>query len=364
MKEINHPGIELESLIEINNYSQRELAATLNVAHSFLNNVLKGNRNINLNLAISLEAAGLGKANDWLDMQVKYLLYQAKSNAGIQKQNEYIKIWKKLDDLIPLDFIKRQDELQIQSSEDVDKVLDLFGVKKFEDLNTNIEKYRPIFFRKSSKFSENKAHVYTWSKVAEYKLALKQVPNFDESQKEKLLDELNFCFLKNRDTIGTTNEILNSYGVKFIIQDRPSKTPVDGKSFISGNNPAIALTLKYKRLDNFAYTLMHELGHVFLHLFPMLKKRNREYKEFYVNNNKNSREEIEADLFAQESLIPQDLWDDFITFNHSFNDSVIYEFANENNIHPAIVRGRVCFEFPEYYRRRTSINKLNILDAS
>ena len=30
--------------------------------------------------------------------------------------------------------------------------------------------------------------------------------------------------------------------------------------------PVIGLTLRYDRLDNFWFVLLHELGHVFLHL--------------------------------------------------------------------------------------------------
>ncbi len=37
-------------------------------------------------------------------------------------------------------------------------------------------------------------------------------------------------------------------------------------SFWSGNNPAIALTLRHDRIENFAFTQTHEIAHIDLHL--------------------------------------------------------------------------------------------------
>ncbi|NOY48463.1 MAG: HigA family addiction module antidote protein, partial [Chlorobi bacterium] len=61
-----HPGILLFNMLNENSLSQRELASKIDIAHSLLNNILKGNRNINTNLAISLETAGFKTAHFWL----------------------------------------------------------------------------------------------------------------------------------------------------------------------------------------------------------------------------------------------------------------------------------------------------------
>ena len=47
--------------------------------------------------------------------------------------------------------------------------------------------------------------------------------------------------------------------------------------------------------------------------------------------------------------------------NHfSIDEADIIEFAEKQNIHPAIVKGRLCFEQPVYYRKRYSIpNEIN-----
>ena len=41
--------------------------------------------------------------------------------------------------------------------------------------------------------------------------------------------------------------------------DKLEKTPIDGYSFWSNNNPVIALTLRHNRVDNLAFTILHEI---------------------------------------------------------------------------------------------------------
>lgn len=103
---------------------------------------------------------------------------------------------------------------------------------------------------------------------------------------------------------------------------------------------------------------MHELGHVFLHL-------SGNYKEdsFFINSSQNDILEFEANQFARNALIDQDLWEEFESSTDVYSDKMILSFAKKNKIHPAIVRGRVCFEHNNYYRRKSSITQTNIISS-
>lgn len=362
MTNSSHPGLELKRILDERGISQRELSSKINIAQPLLNGILKGVRNINVNIAISLEAADIETAMYWLEKQMEYNFNEAKQDKVIQRKEEDIKSWNKLSQLLPLNYLKKQEFLNINSSEDVDKVFNLYDSTNVHNLDKQLKSFNPKYFRKSSKFKEDKINVFTWSVVAEEKARILNVGTFDRSKEQELIYELKECLLKNKKTVSKTSEILRKYGIKFFILDRPSKTPVEGKSFLSGANPAISLTLKYKRLDNFAFTLFHELGHVFCHLTNPNKAKYKDVN-FYTNNSINSIEEFEADKYAQDNLIDRDIWDDFIYSNDSFNDDVIIEFSNKINVHRGIVRGRVCHEFPEYWKKRTSITASNRLDT-
>lgn len=62
-------------------------------------------------------------------------------------------------------------------------------------------------------------------------------------------------------------ELLNHWGIHLIILRHLPRTYLDGASFLAPwGRPVVGLTLRYDRLDNFWFTLLHELAHVRLHL--------------------------------------------------------------------------------------------------
>ena len=361
-KKVIHPGLLLDKLLNERSISQRDLASRIDVAHSLLNSILKGHRSINTNIAISLETAGYEEASYWLVKQMEYNLHQAQNDDEVIKKRRLISEWNEVGEVVPLHYLKKQN-VGINSSDDVEKVFNIYNVNSLKELKNKINNFSPTYFRKSSKFLENKNNVLAWSLLAEHKLKSEKINIFSRDNEDSLISELNKCFYKNNNVINESKKILNKYGIKFLVLDRPSHTPVDGKSFISGQNPAIALSLKYKRLDNFAFTLFHEIGHVFEHLTNSNRPEFRDAEFFVDNSSKTELVEFEADKYATEKLIDVNLFNDFLVMNHEYTDDVIIHFSKTNKVHPGIVRGRVCYHHNEYYRKRSSITLLNKLNA-
>lgn len=185
----------------------------------------------------------------------------------------------------------------------------------------------------------------------------KVVKDFEVRKEEELVKALNEIFRKNKSTIGKTVEVLADYGIKLIVLPHPEKCALDGISFWSNGNPAIGVSVRHKRIDNFAFTIMHELGHVFKHL---INNNTAEFIDLDKENNipeyKNRKEEKEANEFASNSLIVINEWKKFKTANPSFSKQAIVDFAKINKLHPAIVQGRYCFEM-DFYGIKSSIDK-------
>lgn len=188
--------------------SQRELASKIDIAHSLLNNILKGNRSISINIALSLEAVGFEDASYWLTKQVEYTIYIAKQDKNVSKRSEIIKNWNDLSNIIPVSFLKKQKFLGIESSDDINKVYNIFGVDNFKALESEIKNFNPTYFRKSSKFTENKSNVFTWSKLAEFKAKTEKVKSFDSSKEHLLINELKKCFYKNENPVNDSKKNL------------------------------------------------------------------------------------------------------------------------------------------------------------
>jgi HTH-type transcriptional regulator/antitoxin HigA len=93
---------------------------------------------------------------------------------------------------------------------------------------------------------------------------------------------------------------LQAAGVIFILLPHLEKTFTDGAAYWTGNNPIIALTGRYKRNDNFWFTMAHEIGHVLKHEKMLKKPVFVDSIEFHDLVDRS--EEQEANSFAGEIL--------------------------------------------------------------
>lgn len=141
-------------------------------------------------------------------------------------------------------------------------------------------------------------------------------------------------------------EYLSENGISLVIEPHLAKTYLDGAAFrLSNGRPVIGLTLRYDRLDNFWFTLMHELAHVSLHLDEDMSKMFFDELDFSVTDL--DVFEREADKLAMESLIPSDMWESSDARFGQFSSDA-YQLADEARIHPAIVVGRIRYENNNY----------------
>ena len=138
-------------------------------------------------------------------------------------------------------------------------------------------------------------------------------------------------------------EFLARNGIHLVIVPHLPKTHLDGAAMIlPSGNPVVGLTLCYDRLDNFWFTLCHELGHVALHLAG-------KPDECYLDDiavTKGPPVERQADKFAEDSLIPPGLWRDRPVRRANPRD--IISFADKIRVHRAIVAGRIRREKGNY----------------
>jgi HTH-type transcriptional regulator/antitoxin HigA len=127
-------------------------------------------------------------------------------------------------------------------------------------------------------------------------------------------------------------EYLNRHGIHLVTEPHMPRTYLDGAVCKDANgNPVIALTLRYDRLDNFWFTLMHELAHIALHL-------DGECTWFIddLDAEDDDQKEAEADQMARDALIPPSEWrqkpEDILTVN---------TLAERLRIAPEIIAGRL-----------------------
>ena len=343
-----HPGEILKDELDFLAISQRDFSKKIGIKPSQLNEIIKGKRNINADLALLFEKTLKIDAEYWLEVQKNYDLDLAKINSKNQKRLEAIAQMELIEGYIANKYLKSQKIITGDPVEDIIKVKEVYGVTNLEGLaNINVSSSFARF-RKSTSVKIDKTNLIAWVKLVQYRANELNVSNFNYEKKDSLISELKNILYENIDTLIRVKNVLSNYGVKLVYQKKGDKTPVDGISFWSHGNPAIGMSLRYNKLDNFAFTLFHELGHIFKHLL------NSNEKEFIdldpkqeESSYKDSTEEKEANLFAKNNLIKSTSYSRFYKQNN-FNDTSIRRFAKANKVHPCVVKGRIAFESGNY----------------
>ncbi len=138
--------------------------------------------------------------------------------------------------------------------------------------------------------------------------------------------------------------LLLSKGIALTTEKHFSGTYLDGGAMLDHDGrPVIGLTLRYDRLDNFWFVLLHELGHVFLHLMEGIRY------DFFdeEGTTENDKIEREADQFALDSLIPEGKWDECLS-RFALSEEAVQIDAKNLGIDASIIAGRIRKERHDY----------------
>ena len=144
-------------------------------------------------------------------------------------------------------------------------------------------------------------------------------------------------------------ESLAKHGIPMVTVAHLPKTYLDGAALKLGDGtPVIGLTLRFDRLDNFWFCLLHEIAHVGRHMdidsqatfVDDLSLRD-------VGGASDDPRETQADEWAEEALVPRAIWESSAVREDPTAMSVI-SLANALKVHPAIVAGRIRHERRNY----------------
>jgi HTH-type transcriptional regulator / antitoxin HigA len=140
-------------------------------------------------------------------------------------------------------------------------------------------------------------------------------------------------------------EFLNKYGIHLLIEPHFAQTYLDGAiMFGPEGRPIIGLTLRYDRLDNFWFTLCHELAHLALHFTD-------DSSDHAIFDNLDSPIETdaekEADAWASRILLDETQWNE-AGLSSASPPRAISAWAKQHRISAAIPAGRIRKETGNY----------------
>ncbi|MDD2734376.1 MAG: ImmA/IrrE family metallo-endopeptidase [Desulfuromonadaceae bacterium] len=138
-------------------------------------------------------------------------------------------------------------------------------------------------------------------------------------------------------------EFLLKNGIHFVVESHLKHTHLDGAAIkLPDGSPLVAVTLRHDRLDNFWFTLSHELAHIALHF-------DGDETAFFDDLDQTGLDvfESDADHWASDALIPPESWQT-AHFGKRPTIQAVHSFATSLRITPAIPAGRIRKETGNY----------------
>lgn len=154
-------------------------------------------------------------------------------------------------------------------------------------------------------------------------------------------------------------DYLRSHGINLVVEPHLPKTYLDGAVILKKEeNPIIGLTIRHDRLDNFWFTLLHEVAHIALHY-------NDEIDLFYdeklqeKDGVKVDAKEIEADQLAEETILPKAKWE--VSPARLIPSSMAAaSLAKELGVNIAIIAGQIRHKGGKYIYLNKIVNDAKV----
>lgn len=343
---VNPPGNLIARELEARGWSQKDLADIMGRPVQVINEIIKGTKQITISTAIELSKAFDVKPELWANLETKYRLFlarQSKVNTTISQKS---KIYGKapISEMIKRRWIpaeKKLHELEIE-------VCKFLGITNIDE-----EPQIALSMRHTKGNKPQDIALIAWMARAR-NLAAEQSPDkFDRLKIPSLVKDL-LPLMQNPEDVAKAKAVLLDYGIRFVLVPHLPKTYLDGAVFfldgMARQQPIIAITMRYDRIDWFWFTLFHELAHLYKDHYA---QAGFAFDGETIEGNDNSLEN-EADDLAAMWLIPTE---EYAHYSNNFFIGLadVKALASRIGRHPGIVLGRFQRDNKIPYSRHRSM---------
>lgn len=354
-----HPTEMIKDEIKERGMSQKELAERLGMQASNVSRMIREKETITSALAAKLEKALGIKSSFWLNAQAEY----DKDILAVEQRNEKEQIAVDQEYMLSslLNMKELYSKLKIRAS--------LFVQEKLEVLNQifGMEPAKiPYFqlayngnFKKSDKITTDEKNQRTWQVLA-YVSAKHNKPThkYEKGNARKVAVEIASIAHKGGVSEEQIKGMLDSYGISYSYVSKLEKAPIDAYSSWVDGYPAIVTTHRYNDICKLVFNIIHELGHIELHIKPNTNVA-------YVSDGAYStdQKEEEANKFAEDILIAPDVWKDIMnTSSKGIGvNNIVHHLklqAKAKGLDFGLVMWRYKFETHKYALRGTNTEKI------
>jgi len=340
------PGEILEETLMSRGLQKVEVAERCGLSAKQVSLILSGKAPVTPETAINLERILGVSANVWNNLEAKFRLSKARErdSSELSKHGEWLRSFP-VKELIRKGIIEKSEDV----ATGVSHLLDFFGVGSVDAWSDHCKRLQ-VSFRRSPTFRSSFESLVTWLRLGELEAAEVDCATYDKSAFETALKKIRKLSCEVPAVFEPKmRELCASAGVAVVFVGELPGTHLSGATcWLSPNKAMMVLSLRYKTDDHLWFTLFHEAGHIKLH----------GKKGFFIDEDKQesfSEEELAADLFATNQLIPRKAYRKLVRMG-KYDEENIIGFAKSINIAPGIVVGRLQHE--EILSWRTPLNSL------
>jgi len=324
------PGGYVQEFMEGKGWTQDDLAEVLGRSRQHVNRLLQSKTSISPETAFELANAFGTSAKLWMNLQGSFEL----SCAAAEKQDVARRsdVYSKypVRELARRGWINMSKDIVVLEQE----ICNFLSIQTIEE-----EPSLAVAARKSTTYEYDTSSQKAW--YCRCRELAKNAPAapYKEGKLEDAIKSILELAAYPEDT-RRVPKVLADYGIRFVINKHLKGTGMDAVAFwLTPKQPAIAVSLRHGRIDNFWFNLMHELVHI--------KYRDKEHVDNDLDKYQDSGDlsddiEARANREGAEYLVPRDRIRSFINRNKPyFYQRRVVQFAQLHGVHPGIVVGQL-----------------------
>lgn len=330
------PGETVLEAIQERGMSQVDLATRMGRTPKFVTELVGGKSSITIETALALEQVLGIPASFWLSLESNYQETLARLNEDGSLKKELPEAEKfPYSEMAKFGWVP-----QTKSAlERARNLLSYFGVTSFDNIIERQKISTACYYRISRNHIYSFPSILAWLRKGDIESMAVETKDFDKNKLEEKLNEIkSYSLCAPGEFQSKVSSALAECGVALVMTPNLPKAPISAAArWLTKDKALIQLTIRYKFWDILWFNLFHEIGHIVLHSKKLINV------DFQKNIDGDDEEEMQANNFAANALIPKDNFKKFRD-EGNFSESKIKSFASTINIHPSIILGRLQHE--------------------
>lgn len=329
---LQSPGDLLRTLLAEKGWTHEELALITGRSRQAIHDILGGRSGVSPEMAVALATAFRNKPEDWLFLDSQYRLTQLEDDPSeIEKRVTLFEV-APIRDMQRRGWIAETKQLGELENElkvffETDEIVDDLGF--------------PVATKRTMRLPQLTKAERAWCYRARQLAKAMPAPKFQLERLDRVERELRRLAAWPKEA-SKVAEVLIANGIRFVVIEPLPKTRIDGVTFwLDTDSPVIAMSLRYDRVDNFWFTLMHECSHV-RHGDAFAVDTDIEDSVRLSGPFPADDTEQRANAESAASLIPPNELESFIRrVGPLYSKARIIQFAHRMKIHPGIIVGQL-----------------------